>query len=142
MYLRLAYALTVSAICCGTLCNGAVAQEVPGVRHFVKANVTILTADGLPSANEQLFLAEQIGGTPILSERMVSDKDGQIHLNGYYCLPMVVATNGGYIAIREWDAGNEYTVRKKRDGVTIAKAFGAPDETLLRDVKAARLTCR
>ena len=118
--------------------ESAMASIAHGVRHFLTADVYVIRPDGLPAANEEIFLAESIGGVgPILSERMKTDEKGKINLRGYYCMPMVVATNGGYISIDVAYISEKYTVQQRQDGVPIAKAFGKPDEELLRHIQEA-----
>ena len=123
--------------------TNAFAGSAVGVRNLLEADISILGYDGLPLANEEVFLAESIGGIgPVLSERMYSDQNGQIYLNGYYCLPMVIAINSGYISITRYDIREKYTIKKTLDGVSIEKSFGKPDEYFLKKINEYRKTCR
>jgi hypothetical protein len=143
MYRAEIFVLAILTSCWGGVVSTALASEAPGIPYFLSADVLVSAINGDPSINEQIYLAESLSGLgPTLSERLRTDKNGEVHLSGYYCLPMVIATDGGYISITKFDIRKKYIVRKTRGGMSILQVFGRPDEKLLSSIRKARLTCR
>jgi hypothetical protein len=120
--------------------GGGFAMQVPGTRMLVDAEIYIFSSDGTPAPHIKTYTVETISGLTITGV-LTADRDGVVRLKGYFCLPMIVAVNGGSVTILPSKVARRYGIRVVPDTLDVTKAFGPIDPTTVNDIDRLRLRC-
>jgi hypothetical protein len=80
----------------------------------IKTSVRFVSATGVPLKGETVAIIETGFLETVLDSRR-TDADGWIALDGDFCLPVRVAVDGGYAAIRAGEVRDLYVVRVSPD---------------------------
>jgi hypothetical protein len=103
--------------------------ESAGHQVFLKTEVTFIDDAQMPTVGAVVYVIESIGTMHPITEILHTNERGRILLKGHYCLPIIVATKGGNIAIQQEALTSSYrVVVDRRDPSTLEKLFGKPEE--------------
>lgn len=87
--------------------------------------------NGLPASSRPVYVLEKIGTTRPITIASLTNEQGAIHLSGGYCLPVIVAVDGGGVVIHSVDIRDTYIVEVSPDGLPdLEKIYGVPEDGL------------
>jgi hypothetical protein len=109
--------------------SACVPLEHPAERALISTEITFVTPDHHPLANEMGYILEPLPFTEEITETFRTDKDGKVRLDGTYCTPLVVAVDGGGGAVLRADgvASSHVVVVNADRQPTKEAAYGQPN---------------
>tara|TARA_R110000868_G_scaffold13223_9_gene62106 strand:- start:5 stop:403 length:399 start_codon:yes stop_codon:yes gene_type:complete len=103
--------------------------EAAGHQVFLATEVSFMDADQKPIVDAVVYVVESIGTMHPITEVLHTNERGRILLKGPYCLPIIVATKGGNIAIQQEALTSSYrAVVERDDPTTLEQLFGQPED--------------
>jgi len=126
----LAAVLLLGAAGCSRILS-RIFEAVRGERTYVRAEIAFVAPDGTPIVDAPVYVVEQIGTMRPITEVLKTDAHGHILLDGYYCLPAEVATQGGNFVIQPPATAASYRIGVAADGPSLEQLFGRPDSRFL-----------
>lgn len=120
LYMSLLAGLTLGS--CGTLIGGGRFDE----KMQVATRIYFKYQDGANVSNSRVYILESFGESPpIVSEVKKTDDFGMIYIRGLYCVPIIVATDGGGISIGKNRLSGEQIVAVNTNRLpTLEQGFG------------------
>jgi hypothetical protein len=107
--------------------------EAGGSRISLDADVIFVRPDLSPVAGVPVYVIETIGTTHPVTEVLRTDALGHVRLQGDYCLPVIVATQGGSVVIQRHSIVPAYRVTIKMVGQPpLDQLAGKPDAEFIR----------
>jgi hypothetical protein len=98
------------------------ANEPPGERISLDMEVHVFRPDGSPAVKEPILTAETMVGL-VVTGMGKTDERGVFKLRGEYCLPMIVSTEKGEVAIRVEGPRDNVSISMKEPGVPFKRLY-------------------
>lgn len=101
-------------------------QESATVRGNLDVFITVKTEAGQPIPLAPVYIAESIGTSePTLTEKMNADTHGIVHINGSYCFPVAIVTNGGGVVFQIENEKSDEIIYVRNDmKPTVKESYG------------------
>jgi hypothetical protein len=81
-----------------------------GVRKDAKTKIIFQFEDGKPVSSSPVYIDESFGESKKITEFLKTDGMGAIVISGSYCLPMMVAVDGGSFVVNERNRYEDHVV--------------------------------
>jgi hypothetical protein len=107
--------------------SACVPVEHPAQRVTIQTEIEFIDADGRPLADEAGYILEPLPFLEEITQTFNTDEDGKVRLDGTYCTPLIVAIDGGAIALRRDNDASSHSVTTNADRLpTKEAAYGQP----------------
>ena len=121
----------------------AIPQAAAQQRMFIDVGVMfVYQGSGQPIGVDDVAIIESVDNISVFTQELKTDATGEIHLRGYYCLPMSVAVVGGYAEIHAEYLESSYRVVVERGAETRYQTLGEPLDSIVRNLDKIRDDCR
>lgn len=101
--------------------------EQAGENMHLQISIQFSSAENKPLAGQEAYIIETLGNSHSISAIVEANEEGIVYLEGYYCLPVIVAIDGGEVIIKKNQLLSRYSVVINDNHLpTLVQMYGFP----------------